>query len=223
MAKKQQNNAPEQAEVVSKSVAFFEKYKMHLIGCIVAIVIIVAGVILYSNYSSKRAVEAADAIAKCQDYFSQANYDKALNGDGQGCVGFLTVASDYSSTKSGNLAHLYAGICYAQQQKWEEAKAELEKFDTENDQMVSPQALSALAAVYANLGQNEKAAEYYLKAARKADNSTVSPYNLKQAGIVYEALGQTDKALECYREIKSKYVETYEASDIDKYIERLAK
>ncbi|MBO4905583.1 MAG: tetratricopeptide repeat protein [Bacteroidaceae bacterium] len=223
MAKNQSNNTPETFEAESVPVAFVEKYKKLLIGAIVAIVAIVTCVILYSNYSNKRAVEAADAIAKCQDYFAQGNYDKALNGDGQGCVGFLAVINDFGSTKSGNLAHLYAGICYAQQEKWEEALQQLEAFDQEDDQMVSPQSLSALAAVYANLGQTEKAVTYYLKAAQKADNSTVSPFNLKQAGLLYESMGNTDKALECYQQIKSKYIDTPEAADIDKYIERLNK
>lgn len=223
MAKNQQKNAPETIDAVSVPVAFFDKYKMHILAALVAVVVVVVCVMAYSSYSNKRAVEAADAIAKCQDYFAQGNFDKALNGDGQGCVGFLAVANDFSSTKSGNLAHLYAGICYAQDQKWEEAKKELESYDAEDDQMVSPQALSALAAVYANLGDNKSAADYFIKAARKADNSTVTPYNLKQAALVYEALGENDKALECYREIKSKYIDTFEAMDIDKYIERLSK
>ena len=223
MAKKQSKNTQETFEVESVPVAFVEKHKKLLVCAIVAIVAIVACVILYSNYSTRRAEEAADAISKCQNYFDQGNYDKALNGDGQGCIGFLAVIDDFGSTKSGNLAHLYAGICYAQQEKWEDAREQLEAFSQEDDQMVSPQSLSALAAVYANLGQTDKAIEFYLKAAHKADNSTVSPFNLKQAGILYESLGNTDKALECYRQIKSKYIETPEAADIDKYIERLSK
>ena len=121
------------------------------------------------------------------------------------------------------MAHLYAGICYAQQEKWEEARQQLEDFDQEDDQMVSPQSLSALAAVYANLGQTDKAITCYLKAAQRADNSTVSPFNLKQAGLLYESQGNAEKAIECYQQIKSKYIDTPEATDIDKYIERLKK
>ena len=42
-------------------------------------------------------------------YFQNNNYDLALNGDGQ-FSGFLTIANNYSSTKSGNLAYYY-GYC----------------------------------------------------------------------------------------------------------------
>ena len=133
------------------------------------------------------------------------------------------MADEFGSTKAGNLAHLYAGICYAQTEKWEEAKAELEAFDTQDDAMVSPAALGLLGNVYANLGQNDKAIEYLLKAAKKADNNSLSPTFLIQAGELYEAQGKPEKALECYNEIKTKYVNSMAYQEIDKYIERVSK
>ena len=49
------------------------------------------------------------------------DYEKALNGDGQGYPGFLKIADEYGSTDAGNLAELYAGLSYAQTGKYQEA------------------------------------------------------------------------------------------------------
>ena len=223
MAKKQQLEAPQNIEAVTKTEAFFDKYQKQILYGICAIVVIAAAWIGYVQPVRNPNIQKAnEALAKCENYFNADNYDKALNGDGQGCVGFIQVAKEYGSTKAGNLAHLYAGICYAQTEKWEEAKAELEKFSTKNDAIISPAALGLLGNVYANLGQNDKAIDYLLKAAKKADNNSLSPNYLIQAGELYEAQGKPQKALDCYREVKTKYINSMAYQEIDKYIERLS-
>ena len=223
MAKQQQQVAPQDIEAVTKTEAFFEKYQKQILYGICAIVVIAAAWIGYVQFLQKPKIQKSnEALAKCENYFNADNYDKALNGDGQGCVGFLQVAKEYGSTKAGNLAHLYAGICYAQTEKWEEAKAELEKFSTKDDAIISPASLGLLGNVYANLGQNDKAIEYFLKAVKKADNNSLSPNYLIQAGQLYEAQGKPQKALDCYREVKTKYINSMAYQEIDKYIERLS-
>lgn len=224
MAKKQNQAAPQDIEAVTKTEAFFDKYQKQILYGILAVIVIAAAWIGYVQLVRNPNIQKAnEALAKCEALFHADNYDKALNGDGQGCMGFLKVADEFGSTKAGNLAHLYAGICYAQTEKWEEAKAELEAFDTQDDAMVSPAALGLLGNVYANLGQNDKAIEYLLKAAKKADNNSLSPTFLIQAGELYEAQGKPEKALECYNEIKTKYVNSMAYQEIDKYIERVSK
>jgi len=46
-----------------------------------------------------------------QKYFEQDSIRKALNGDGQ-YLGFLAIIDEYGMTKSSNLSHYYAGMCY---------------------------------------------------------------------------------------------------------------
>ena len=222
MAKKQNQPAVENIEAVTATEAFIEKYQKHILYGIIAIVVIAAAWIGYVQLIRNPKIQKAnEAIALCESYFNSDNYEKALNGDGQGCVGFLKVADEFGSTKAGNLAHLYAGICYAQTQKFEEAKAELEKFSLQDDVMVSPAALGMLGNVYANLGQNDKAISTLIKAAKMADNASLSPIYLIQTGELYEAAGQPEKALELYKEVKTKYVNSMAFQDIDRYIERV--
>ena len=147
------------------------------------------------------------------------SYEKALNGDGEN-MGFLAVIDEFGSTKAGNIACLYAAKCYAATEKYQEAIDMLDKFDACGDAMVSPAATALKGNCYAELGENEKAADLLLKAAKEADNNTVSPLCLLQAGQIYVSLGQKDKALDCYNQIKSKYQQSNIYYEIDKYIEQ---
>lgn len=102
-------------ETLNKSEAFFLKYKKAVICAVVALIVIIAGVVLYKTYvSGPNEQKASTAIAKGQEYFAQGQFEKALKGDSTGYKGFVALASDYSSTAAGNLANLYAGLCNAQ-------------------------------------------------------------------------------------------------------------
>ena len=85
--------------------------------------------------------------------------------------------------------------------------------------MISPAAIALKGNCYAELGQNDKAADLLLKAAKKADNNTLSPTCLLQAGQIFLAQGQKDKALDCFKQIKDKYQQSNIFYEIDKYIE----
>jgi len=204
----------------SESEAFLIKYKNAIIGGVVAVIIIVAGFIMYKNlYAEPREEKAQAALFKGQEYFEQDAYEQALNGDSIGFVGFLKVADDFSGTKAANLAKAYAGICYAQLGKYEEAVKMLDSFNGK-DQMVAPAILGAAGNCYAQLGQLDKAASTLMSAADKADNNTLSPIFLMQAGEILVKQGKYDDAVDAYNKIKDKYFQSYQAMDIDKYIEQ---
>lgn len=225
MAKNKKNNYEvnefDQALVASKS--FFEKNKKAIVyggGALLAIII--AALLIHQFYIVPRNQKANESLFAAQELFMNGEYEKALNGDGQN-MGFLAVADKFGSTKAGNLAHLYAGLCLYQTDKFQEAIEQLEDFSGCGDAMVSPSVLGTIANCYAELGQNEKAVEMLVKAAKKADNNTLSPIYLIQAGQIYESLNQNDKALDCYNQIKTKYQQSMQYNEVDKYIERVKK
>jgi predicted negative regulator of RcsB-dependent stress response len=214
MAKNNQNAAPVEEQQITKTEAFFEKNKKALIGCVVAVIVIIAGIILCNTYYLKpRAEKASTELAKSQELFDQQQYEKALPG-------FQKVADEYGSTDAGNLAQLYIGICQANLGKWQEAVNALESFSGQDDQMISPAAEGALGNAYANLNQLDKAVEHLKKAAKMADNNTLSPIYLIQAGEILESQGKKAEALELYQQVKEKYVNSMQYQSIDKYIER---
>lgn len=227
------NNEKETFDAAVKSEAFFEKNKKVISGVIIAIIIVVAGVLCYNQFiGGPRQDKASTALARGQEYFNADQFDKALNGDGAGYVGFVKIADDYSSTDAGNLANLYAGLCYANLGKWQDAVKYLEDFSPKGDAMVSPAAIEALGNAYAHVGQVDKAISTLKEAASKADdkaengtNNSLSPTFLLQAGELLESENKTDEANKLYQDIKKKYVNSslVQSNDIDKYIERTTK
>ena len=219
-----------ETNALSQKEAVFMKHKKAISAAIVVVILIIAGVLSYETYvSGPREQEASTALAKGQDYFANQQFEIALKGDSTGYKGFLNIASDYSSTDAGNLANLYAGLCYANLDKWNDAVKYLEKYSPADDEMVSPAATAALGNAYANTKQLDKAVEYLKKAASMADgeaegnaNNSLSPTFLIQAGEILESQGKKDEALKIYQDIKKKYVNAPVYGEIDKYIERVS-
>lgn len=217
-------------ETLSQKEAVFMKHKKAISAAIVVVILIVAGVLSYETYiSGPREQEASTALAKGQDYFANQQYEIALKGDSTGFRGLLNIASDYSSTDAGNLANLYAGLCYANLGKWNDAVKYLEKYSPADDEMISPAATAALGNAYAHIKQPDKAVEYLKKAASMADseaegnaNNSLSPTFLIQAGEILESQNKKDEALKIYQDIKKKYVNSPVYGEIDKYIERVS-
>lgn len=234
MAKKnEQVQAQEQVvESLNKSEAFFLKYKKPIIAAIVALIVIIVGFMLVKQYVLEpRENEASTALAKGQELMNAQQFDKALKGDGATFGGFLKIASDYSGTDAGNLANLYAGLCYANQEKpdWKKALEYVEQFDTKGDQLISPASQMALGDIYANNDQLDKAVESFKKAADMADNKaedklnySIAPLALRKAGIILESQNKKAEANAIYKQIKEKYINSPIRQDIDKYIERTA-
>ena len=206
-------------ETLAASRSFFERNKKAILyggGGLLAIIII--ALLVHQFYITPRNLHAQESIFPAEQAFLDGNYEKALNGDGEN-MGFLSVIDEYKNTKAGNIACLYAAKCYAATEKYQEAIDMLDRFDGCGDELISPAAIALKGNCYAELGDNEKAVEFLLKAAKEADNNTISPTCLLQAGQIYLALGQKDKALDCFQQIKTKYQQSSLYYEIDKYLE----
>lgn len=221
-------NVKEQnVENLNSKEAFFVKYQKPILIAVAAIILIIAGTFLYKNFVSEpREAEASTAIAKGQEFFANQEFEKALKGEGN-YKGFVKLAADYSSTDAGNLANLYAGLCYANLNKWQDAVKYLDAFSTADDAMISPAAIAALGNAYAHLQQLDKAVDNLKKAASMADkqaaegiNNSLSPTFLLQAAQILESQGKKAEANTIYQDIKKKYVAAPISNEIDKYIER---
>lgn len=224
MAKKERT-APvnEIDETIAASAGFIEKnIKTILCTVIGVLLVVVVSLCVNQYYIVPRNAEAADKIGVAQQLFNTGQFETALHGNGVD-AGFLEIAEQYGSTPSGNLASLYAGLCYVNIEKYEEAVKYLESYDSCDDLLISNAAIAALGNCYAQLGQNDKAAATLVKAAKSANNASLSPLFYLQAGQIYEELGQKDVALECYETIKREYPQSQmvQVGEVVKYIERL--
>lgn len=207
-------------EALSTSEAFLLKNKNLLLGVVIALVVIVGGYLGYKHFISEpKERKASEAIFKGEQYFGDDNFEIALKGDSLGYAGFIKLADQFSGTDAGNLANAYAGLCYAQLGKYEDAIKYLDKFSG-NDLLVAPAVMGALGNCYAQVGQLDKAVATLLKAAEHANSMTLSPIYLIQAGQILEKQGKNAEAVDAYKQVKNKYGNSYQAMDIDKYIER---
>jgi len=220
--------APEVQETVNKNEAFILKYKNAIIGCAVAAVVIILGAIFWHSHATSNQAKANTMMSQAEDIFGQAlqygdslMFSRALNGDSTGVAGFLSVIDEYGSTDAGNVAKLYAGLCYAHMGQWQQAADYLNKFSDTGDQMIAPAAIGALGDAYAHLDQLDKAVDQYKKAASKASNATLSPMYLVKAGEILESQGKKAEALKLYQQVKDQYVQSAAYQTIDEYIQRV--
>jgi len=209
------NTVQEVDAVISKSEQFVEKNKNIIMYALIGIIAVVAVVWGWNKYSASNNEKAQEEIWTSQQLFEQGLYDQALEG-------FIALIDEYGSTKAGNLAKAYAGLCNKELGNYSEAISYLKDFSG-NDNVLAPAVLAAQGDCFVNMSDpdNAKAAELFEKAAKAADNAQFSPLYLKKAGLAYEAAGDKASALKAYTAIKENWAETLSAQSIDKYIERV--
>ena len=207
-------------QAFSKTEQFIEKNQKIILIVVGVVVVIVLGFFGFKRfYLAPREVEAQSQMFMAEKYFEMDSVNKALNGDGN-YLGFLDIIDQYGITKSANLSHYYAGICYLKKGEFEKAIEHLEDFSS-SDQIIGPMALMATGDAYMELKQVDKAIDYYLKGADKKKNEFTSPVILMKAGWAYEEKGEFEKALNIYQRIKDEYPRSTEGREAPKYIARM--
>jgi tetratricopeptide (TPR) repeat protein len=193
-----------------------QKSLIFIAGAIVAMVLIYLG--YQKLYLAPRDEKAASQMYVAQDFWEKKQWDKAIKGDA-GYPGFEKIVSDYSNTKSANLAYFYLGTAYLNKGEYRKAIDNLNNYRG-GDNMVAAEALGGIGDAYVELKDYDKAVTYFKKAVDKANNNFLSPFYLKKLGLVYEAQNDYKDASDTYKRIKSDYPESNEAQSIDGYIAR---
>jgi tetratricopeptide (TPR) repeat protein len=204
-------------EALTKSEQIIEEHQKTILTVIAIVVVIVVAFFGFDKYYLQpQEQEAQVEIAFAESYFAQDSLTLALNGSGDH-LGFLDIISDYGMTKSANLAHYYAGICYLKLGDYNNAIDYLKGFSAD-DQVVAPMAMGAIGDAYMELGEIVKAINYYLDAANQKVNEFTSPMFLQKAALAYESKGDYSKALGLHERIKKEYANTTEGRQAKKYI-----
>ena len=219
MSKETKNpNAEAVAEAVSKTEVFFKENSKPLVICIAAVIVLAVGIFLWHKYAYEpKVAEAQEQMYPAENNFRNAEYELALNGDGN-VLGFAQIIDEYGA-KGGKSVYFYAGVCELQLGNYESAVSYLKKYNGK-DRILAGRALSCLGDAYVGLADYAQAVECFVKAAKVSDDLFSAGYLLK-AGVTCEELGDNAKALSYYRQIKDDYPNSMEAYDIDKYISRI--
>lgn len=205
-------------EAVISSGNFLFKYQKQLIIAVAALIVIIGVYWAYKVFIVEpKTQDAQVALFKGEQYFQSGMDSLALNGDGNGYIGFIGIISEYGSTKTGDLAKAYAGLSYARLGQYEQALSYLKDFSG-GDDMVTPAVKGAIGDCLVNTGKAEDAISYFESAAKDADDALLSPIFYKKAAIVYRDLKKYDKVIDLFTKIKNNYMASPEAAEADKYI-----
>ncbi|MFL0353764.1 tol-pal system YbgF family protein [Xanthomarina sp. GH4-25] len=216
------NTLDESASKTEDWVIANQKYIFIIIGIVAAIVL---GYLGFNEFVAKpKQSEAMNEMFQAKKYFNEAVtgaskdslYTLALNG-GEGKLGMLDIASEYSGSQAGNLANYYAGMAYLNLKDYKNAVTYLGDFSS-NDEVLAPMAKGSIGDAFVQLNQPEDALDYYEQAAKLRTNEFTTPLYLYKAGIIALELGKADKALTNFNDIKENYPSSTEATNIDVFI-----
>lgn len=206
-------------ETLTKTEQFIFSNQKNISVVVFIVVIAIVGYFAYNKYYvAPKSMEASKQMFAAQRYFELDSLDKALYGDGN-ISGFLEIVEEFGSTKPGNLANYYAGMCFLNKKDYKQAISFLEDFNGD-DHLIAPMATGAIGDANLELGDQKKAVAFYLEAANQDDNNFTAPLFLLKAGNVYELMGKYDDAITTYQRIKTSFAKSKEARNIDKYIAR---
>ena len=207
------------AAVTKDAQHWLEVYKKPILYGIIGLVVVVGGWYAWKSYVESNQKKAVTAMWKAEQLFERDSFSVALNNPGGGYEGFLGIASKYGSTPAGNLAHYYAGVCYLNMGKFDEAIKQLEDFSPSGE--VSPtMKYGALGDAYSEKQDFAKALKLYKEAANSGGIEDMKAMYLKRYGMLSEKQNDPSSALDAYKEVKSKYAQTADARDIEKFIAR---
>ncbi len=214
-------------ETANKTEEWVARNQKPILGVVVAIAVVTLGYFFYNKFMVEpKEEEALSGMYQAQTYFNDALanaeakdslFNLALNG-GEGKLGFIGIAEQYSGTDSGNLANYYAGMSYLQIGDFKNAETYLLKFKSE-DAILNAMALGALGDVYSELNKVDDAIASYKKAAASNENDYTAPRFLYKAAQLALLNNKKAEAHELFTQIKDKYEDSREAMNVETYVE----
>jgi tetratricopeptide (TPR) repeat protein len=212
----------EPEEIVVRAKGFWEKNSKTILIASTAVILLVGGYLGYKYFVQMPAEEKAqEEIFSAEQYFRNDSLALALNGNATSS-GFLKVIKKYGSTKTGNIARLYAGECYLHLGDYNNAVKYLKDFNANGAKQVEAKAEGLLGDAYSELKKTDDAVSHYRKAGTLfPEDQAISSEYLFRAALLLEMNGKTKEAGELYQEVKDKFPRTEKGFIVDKYLARL--
>jgi len=209
-------------EVMAKAKDFWQRNSKVISIVFVVVILGVGGYFGYRYYVQQPKEEkAVEASFKAEEYYRLDSVNLALRGDGQN-LGLLKIVDKYGSTKAGNLACFYAGVCYIKLDDNVNAIKYLKKFST-SSKPVKARVYKLLGDASGDLGKHSDAIDYYKKAAHTfEDDKDNSAEALFLAAYMSDRVLKNQKqAIELYKELKEKYPQTQQGAEAENYLAQL--
>lgn len=227
MAKKEKNKNKEvvtdevMVDIIEQSdykQNFVEKYQNYLIYAAGAVLLLAAAFFAYRYlYLAPKAKEAVNEMRQAELQFERDSFALALENPGEGFMGFIDIIDEYSGTKSANLAKYYAGICYLNTGKFQEAIDYLDDFD-EDELLTAIPKYGAMGDAYSELNDFSKAKKYYKIAVEKKANELLTPYYLHKLALLYKSESNDEEALKYFKRLKEEFPLSSYGKDVERLI-----
>ncbi|MDR1876635.1 MAG: tetratricopeptide repeat protein [Flavobacteriaceae bacterium] len=208
-------------EIATSGERFLQKFAKP-IGIVFGVVILaVLGYVIYDNFVvTPKNVEASDLMVDAENLYAEGKTEQALGGKSSGISGFVDIAEEFSNTKAGKLAYLYAGVTEFKKGNYQKALEYFQNFDSPDKDLKAVK-YGAIADTYAELNNTTEALNYMTKAANESTNAATACQFNKKAGLLAMSLNQNEKALEFFQAIQDKYPDIDQSGEVEAYIERL--
>lgn len=213
-------------QTASRTEEWVAKNQKLILGIVGVIALATIGYLLFNKFVAEpKQDKALNDIYQAQVYFNEALtntqnpdslFNLALKG-GEGKLGLVNLADEYSGSKAGNIANYYAGMSYLHIKDFKNAEKYLLNYDAK-DVTTKAIALGALGDAYSELNKVEEAINSYKKAAEVDENDFTTPKFLMKAAQLAYLNNKKAEAHAMFTTIKEKYETSREAVNIDALI-----
>ena len=212
----------------SKTEEWVVKYQNIILTFIGIVAVGVLAFLGYQNYVIEpKTKEAISELNQAQFYFelavnsedSDSLYKRALNG-GEGKYGFLDIIENYEGTTAAKLATYSAGMSYLNIKDYQNAITYLDQFNSE-DVLLGALAKGAIGDAFEQMGQPEKALDYYIAASNINNNVYSTPKFLYKAAMIGSKLGRNKQSIAYLERIKKEFKESREAKMVSVQIAKI--
>ena len=200
-------------QTIGKVTNLYQANKTAVLSVGIGIIVILGSIIGYSYYSDSQEGRAQALLAAAEQYYTEGDYTRALNGDDADLtLGMLQIVDNYSGTDAANLATYYASVSHFKLGQYEEALAYIKNYSTPSG-ILGVGSISYHANVLSQLGEHQEAAAKYERAANWDKNDSTTPFNLLQAAKEYSKAGDDAKALAIIESIIEEYPSSAQLGD----------
>ena len=211
----------------AKVTSFYEQNKKYISYGTTALVVLIIGIIIYTNNRRANNEKAAAELGKVFAIYDMAandikQYKIAIEGQPErGIIGLKSIVDNYGNSESGELARFYLANAYMNLGQYDEAIKQYDSFSTDND-LLKASALAGLASCYEVKNEYSKAAANFEKAGNLISNPNTTPEYLSAAARCYGSAGEKEKAITMLKKIKKEYPTSSAAREADRYLSQFS-
>jgi tetratricopeptide (TPR) repeat protein len=210
-----------------KATSFYYENKRYVSYGVTALIVLVAGAVIFYNTRTGNNEKAAAALGKIISIYDAGaadpnQYKNAIAGvPERNIMGLKAVVDNFGGSDAGEMARLYLANAYLYTGQYDDAIKQFDSFSG-GSSMLKASAYAGLAAAYEGKKEYGKAAPEYERAAETVKGASEAPEYMNGAGRCYGFAGEKEKALTLFKRLKKEYPTSSFARDADRYISQFS-